>query len=336
MKQLLFLVFLFTFLITSAQKTRFTIHRLSLPDEIAYYNNQFSGLYIHNEQLFLMSESRLEDSAEGKLYAINLADLDRKMADTAYTLPWKKYHIYNLELVRAIIDASGQSYEGLEAMVIDSNTIYLSVETATPSSNCYLLKGILNDTAVVIDTGFLISLPKPVSIDGAHIYNAGFEAMEKKNNSVFNFFEYNDFPAHNYVYALHNTPLNSNSPIHPMPLNRLPFRITDITNSGDHLTAINYFYKGEGGDTIYRTPDNDSVNQRLIKDKAGYKNYCRLINISYIDKQFTWEPLWEFPEQYQSYNWEGIAAYKGGFFIINDKYTPARPYMSTLLYLEPK
>ena len=34
------------------------------------------------------------------------------------------------------------------------------------------------------------------------------------------------------------------------------------------------------------------------------------------------------------YNWEGIAAYKAGYFIINDKYTPSRPYRTTLLYLQ--
>ncbi len=51
---------------------------------------------------------------------------------------------------------------------------------------------------------------------------------------------------------------------------------------------------------------------------------------------FTWKTLWEFPAAYNSYNWEGIVTYKKGYFIINDKYTAARPYYSTLLYLEKK
>jgi hypothetical protein len=39
--------------------------------------------------------------------------------------------------------------------------------------------------------------------------------------------------------------------------------------------------------------------------------------------------------EYMSYNWEAIAAYKDGYFIMNDKYTAARPYSSVLLYVKP-
>src|SRR5688500_17820549 len=113
MKFLLFLLFLLPFSLTIAQKKQFTIHNLSLPAELESGNNQFSGLYIHNEKLFLLSECRLQENAEAKLYAINLSDLDRKINDTSYALPYKKYHIYNLEILFNKINAAGQNYEGL-------------------------------------------------------------------------------------------------------------------------------------------------------------------------------------------------------------------------------
>jgi hypothetical protein len=75
-------------------------------------------------------------------------------------------------------------------------------------------------------------------------------------------------------------------------------------------------------------------NTKLITENGVFKNYCRLVDIELKGNKVSWRPLWEFPVPYRSYNWEGIAAYKGGYFIINDKYTPARPYKTTLLYLQ--
>ncbi len=336
MKQVLLYIFLLFFLISKSQQ-QYSIHNLSLPAEIADYDNQFSSLYIQDGKLFLLSESRLEDNAEAKLYAISLTDLNRKLKDTSLVLPYIKLPLHNLDKIRAGIDAAGQSYEGLEAMMIDSNAVYFSVETATPSTNCYLLKGALNDTSVVMDTQFVVPLAKPLNRDGSHIYNAGFEAMEKIGKHIITLYEYNYFAAQNEVYVLNPETMKKDSTPLLMPVDKIPFRITDITTIGEnHFTAINYFYKGGGGDTVYRTPDTDVVNAQLIRDAEGYKNYCRLVDIYLKDNRFSWSPLWEFPVPYNSYNWEGIAAYKSGYFIINDKYTPSRPYQSTLLYLEKK
>ena len=69
----------------------------------------------------------------------------------------------------------------------------------------------------------------------------------------------------------------------------LPFRLTDITKTrGNNFTAINYFYKGEGEDEIYRLPNGDDKNNKLIKDTSGYKNYFRLIKIKYQNLSFSW------------------------------------------------
>jgi hypothetical protein len=266
---------------------------------------------------------------------VQLADLDRKLIDTTYVLPYQKLPLNNLPALRARMKAAGQDYEGLEAMLIDGNTIYLSVETATPSANCYLLKGSLRPAAVDLDTTFLVTLAKPLVADGSHIYNAGFEALAQANKQLVGFFEYNTFPGQNYAYALDKQNPSAKSSPHRLPFSKLPFRITDITAVGNnHFTALNYFFKGGGEDAVYRTPATDVTNTKLITDASGFKNYCRLVDITFKNNRFTWQPLWEFPEQYRGYNWEGMAAYKSGYFIINDKYTPSRPYRTTLLYLQ--
>ncbi|MGI4871262.1 MAG: hypothetical protein ACRYFX_08800 [Janthinobacterium lividum] len=319
-----------------AQQPAYRVRRLALPKELDYYDNQFSGLAISQGQLYLMSESRLQDKAEAKLYTVRLTDLNHQLADTTYLLPYQKLLITNMPALRAKMAAAGQRYEGLEAMLIDHDVVYLSVETDTPSTNCYLLKGHLRPAAVELDTTFLVPLPKPPAPDGSHIYNAGFEALGVAKKRLLAFFEYNSFAGPNYVYELNSKYLTNSSAPAQLAVAPLPFRITDATaTKKHHFTAINFFFKGEGGDTIYRTPATDLVNGRLIRDKSGYKNYCRLLDITFKNNQFTWQPLWEFPARYEGYNWEGIAAYKRGYFLINDKYTPAKPYRTTLLYLQP-
>jgi hypothetical protein len=319
-----------------AQQRQFDVRSLSLPKELEYYDNQFSGLYIAQDKLFLLSESRLQDKAEAKLYTVALADLDRQLVDTTYVLPYRKLPINNLGRLRTRMKDLGQSYEGLEAMLLTKDAAYFSVETATPSANCYLLKGHLGATAVELDTTFLVTLPKPVAADGSHIYNAGFEALAKVNDHVVAFFEYNFF-AKNYAYEVGTGNGHVGGKIRPLPISPLPFRLTDLTATGGrHFTGIDYFFKGEGDDTIYRLPATDVANTKLISENGVFKNYCRLVDIELKGNTFTWKPLWEFPVAYRSYNWEGIAAYKGGYFIINDKYTPARPYRTTLLYLQAR
>ncbi len=336
MKNIAFLICFFCINHAIAQHTDFSVNNIALPTEISYYDNQFSGLCVHEDKLFLMSESRLQDNAEAKLYAINLTDIETKMVDSNFILPFKKYTIKNLQILRDKMYELGDDYEGLEAIVIEGNEVQLTVETATASNNCYLLKGILQDTAVELDLKVLIPLPKPINKENKHIYNAGFEAMAMIDKTLYTFFEYNYFEEKNLVIAL--TPVSFRDVLIQIPtIEKLPFRLTDITKTGKNsFTAINYFYKGGGDDEVYRVPKSDKENDKLIRDGYGYKSYCRLIKLKYKNYKFTWEPLWDLPYQYMSYNWEGIAAYKDGYFLINDKYTPAKPYSSVLLYLKPQ
>ena len=316
-----------------AQKIDFIVNNISLPAEVSFYDNQFSGLYIHANKLFFLSESRLQDNAEAKLYSILLADIENKLKDTSSILPFTKIPILNLAVLRAKMKDNGDEYEGLEAMVIDKKNIYLSVETTTASNNCYLLKGVITDTAIILDEVKFIVLKKPLLKDCKHIYNAGFEAMVKMKKTLFAFFEYNYFLDSNIV---DNINLRSflGGKNKSFSIKKLPFRLTDITAVGKHnYTAINYFYNGSGEDEIYRVGSYDSINHKLIYDITGYKSYARLIFLKYRNKKFIWEPIWEFPKSLGIYNWEGLAAYKKGYFVMNDKYTSVKPYKSVLIYL---
>lgn len=326
---------MFIYIQASAQ---FTVHAIKLPADVSYYDNQYSGLYITHGKLYLMSECRLEDRAPAFLTSVYLSDLDKAIQDTAYQPPFTKIPIYGLDVLRGKMTAQSQSYEGLEATVIQNNTVYFSVETATPSGDCYLVKGYFSGDAIYMDTTKLLRLPKPVDANGQHIYNAGFESMEMMGDSLYAFYEYNYFPSgKNFVLGI-DTSLNEET-IKEIPLqNPMPFRITDLTATADPrtFTGINFFFKGEGKDEVYRVPQSDTANHPLTQDASGYRSYCRLVQVHFDGREFSWKPYAPLPQAYWAYNWEGLAAYKNGFFITNDKYTPSRPYRTNLLYLEIK
>ncbi|MBN8789472.1 MAG: hypothetical protein J0I84_20515, partial [Terrimonas sp.] len=304
-----------------AQTTSFDIYTIKLPEAIAYYDNQFSGLQVSGKKLYLLSECRIQDKREAVIYTIPLPELDRAVKDTTYQPSFEKIMIYGLDTLAAIMKQANQEYEGLEAFVIKDDMVYLSVETNTPSPLAYILKGRLKDNTIYLSTTFL-PVAKPLQPDDSHIYNASFESMMLFRKKLMLFFEYNSF-AGNYVYITNPSLLTGI--IDSRPMQELPFRITDITPSGKNsFTALNVFYKGEGGDTIYRVSGEDSSNNMLIKKNGVYEDYSRLITLQYNKRGFTWKSLWEFPVEYRGYNWEGIAKYKNGYFVINDKYTRRR------------
>ncbi|MDU0371692.1 hypothetical protein ACFPAF_14910 [Hymenobacter endophyticus] len=334
MKYLLLIALLLAQLPVCAQKASFTIRTISLPPEIADKNNQFSGLFLRGKELLLLSESRLQDRAEAKVYGISLGSLDDQLAGRSTTAAFKKYRIQGLDRIKARIDSACQLYEGLEGLTMIGNDAYFTIETATQSAYCYVVKGLLSEESATItmDTNYLAPLAKPALTNGTHIHNAGFEAATGYNQSLLFLFEYNYFTHDNVAFQLPTAAVRNDIP-HYVPVQRLPFRITDLVYEGkNRFTAINYFYKGDE-DSVYRAPGTDP-NARFIQNGSSYHNYCRLISLRYRRDKITWKPLFELPREYMTYNWEGLAAYRGGYFLINDKYGPSG--QSTLLYLQRK
>ncbi|SET74582.1 hypothetical protein [Hymenobacter actinosclerus] len=301
---------------------------IRLPAELAERENQFSGLCTYRGQLLLLSESRLQEQAEAKVYGLALADLDQQLAGSTAPLPFRKYAIRGLAEARARIDGTGPIYEGLEGLTMLRDTAYFSIETVTAAPNCYLVRGVLDQARSVIqlDSSYLVTLPKPRLPDGTVAYNAGFEALATyRHRELLALFEYNYLPRGNAALALRNGRQR------PVALPPLPFRVTDLEPAGRRrFTAINYFFNG-ASDAVYRMAPPDP-NARLIQDSTGrYQSYNRLISLRYTRRGISWKPLLTLPVEYQTYNWEGLAAYKRGYFLINDKYGPSG--QSTLLYL---
>lgn len=332
MKRLALLALLALPALAHAQKAPFTPRPLTLPKELADKNNQFSGLSVRGNQLLLLSESRLQDRAEAKLYAVDLPSIEAQLADNSKAVSYRKYSIQGLDSVRARIGRAGQTYEGLEGLTLLGDVAYMSIETTTPSAYCYLIRGTVDDAgaAIRLDAGYLVPLPKPAPTSNKHVHNAGFEALTSYQQRILAVFEFNYFAQDNYAFEVPTTVAANELPRY-VAVAPLPFRVTDMVSVGaDRYTAINYFFRGDE-DAVYR-PGADDPNAKFIQEGSGFKNYCRLVSVRYKGGKLTWKPLYELPAEYMTYNWEGLAAYKQGYFLLNDKYGPSN--QSTLLYLQ--
>jgi hypothetical protein len=297
---------------------------IPLPPEVFYPENQFSGLQISRNNIYFLSENRLQEKHTPQIYFTTSGELTKYQGDSIYVPLFRKIPIVGLEsIVKKIKD-----YEGFEAFIVRKKDIYFFVETATASPFCYIIRGKLMQSKIVLDSS-LFEIRKPTGPEGTTIYNAGFESAFFKKQRLYLVFEYNYF-SRNYIYQV-NAKLKGE--IDSLPIDPLPFRITDITKSKRNtFSAINYFYKGEGPDTVYRVPVSDTVSRNLIYS-SSYNNYVRIVSITRNRKSFTWSTQFELPEKYFPYNWEGISRWKRGYLIVNDKYTPQKPYHTVLLYI---
>jgi hypothetical protein len=304
---------------------------IPLPRELADPEKQFSGLFIASGQLWLLPECRLQENHEAVLFTIPLSSLDELTDNKNTSISFRKIPMAGLAYLKNKMEIQGQKYEGLEAMVIHENKIFLSVETNTPSPFEFLFKGNIYEDSVVLDTSSIFVFRKPMK-NGERVYNASIEAMSFYKNKLYAFFEYNTFPKGNYAYIIDTTFSVSMDSIEIDPV---PFRVTDMSFTGpDHAAAINYFYKGGGRDGEFR-PSKDEPWYSQVTDSSGFFSYNRLLDLHFSQNRISWSVIGEMPRQYWQYNWEGIAAYKNGYFLINDKYTTEKPYQSVLLFVKP-
>lgn len=319
-----------------SQPGNWSTRQINLPGELHSGDNQFSGLYKHCGKLWLMAESRIQEKLEAKVYTIGLKEIKACLKDSAHLPNFTKHEIVGLDKLVEKMKAQNEVFEGLEAISIKGKQVFFSVETTTPSLYAYILKGRLKKGKIWLDENGLLPVVKPVTANGQSIYNASFESIAVVKKRLHIFFEYNDFVGDNYTYSynLQLDPFSKDS----AKINPMPFRISDVYyTGGGQYTGINTFYKGGGKDTINRPRVGDTAANVLVLNAGVYRNYTRLVSIKDNGGSFHWQPLYGLPAQWaDGYNWEGIAPYKGGYLIVNDKYTPTKPYYSVLVYLKPE
>jgi hypothetical protein len=325
--------FLLLFPLAFAAQSEFIVHKLRLQDSAQFAGNEFSGLAIHNEHLYLLNQSEKTNGPWSGISSIPLSAIDKNIRNSTGILPVTRKQIENLAVaVDKINQVCGSCYDGLEAITVKGDRFFLAIETKDFAPACYILSGTIGDNGFSVDTLAPVILRKPAFRDGRRICNAGMEAMVTPGDEVLVFFEFNYFGTDNYCFSVNTL----SRKVAQRKIAELPFRMTDATCSADNLiTAINYFYAAPDGscETAYRPRAADNAEHH-VKKNGSYVNYCRLVTLVEKENGIEWEPLWTFPHDLTNFNWEGIAGYRGGYLIINDEYADAGKKYSALFYLE--
>lgn len=319
----LFIVLIFITTITPAQSI---YKNIPLPKAIAGVNEEFSGMTIYGNRLYL--EPQYGDHKESKLdgvfnlYSILTDSVNRVIEgrDTSLTT-YRTISVKNLNLLPDSIKAS---YEGFEAISIVNNTVFLSIETADQDPYCFLLKGKLDTlkNEVIIDPVHFISLRRFPAIS-----NAGFEAVTylPKENKLLAYYEFNAMPNGGYGYlidtSLTKTPEKVKAPF-------LYFRITDLAAADNgHIYGINYFWNGDYNSYLnnqwVKSPQASIIKTipelgEKLKADPEYlkKNTYAAIVMMDSAKSRKWKYLRSF-DGFKN-NWEGIALFKKGALVVTD------------------
>lgn len=337
-----FLFFNFYFLLALALQAQ---HTIPLPAAISSSSEELSGLTLHGGRLYLLPQyGGFKDTAlqgEFFIYSIRLDSIRRVIdgSDTAVTA----YRKIRVEIPAALTPKIAH-YQGLEAIAIAGNKVFLAVETDDEkSSECYLLQGIFNASKTAIRlTGRLVVLPRPNFIP-----NGGFESLawlpaEKKLLAIF---EFNGGKAGGTGYVV--DPSFTKKP-QDVRIPQTFFRITDAWAGSRGIYALNYFWNGDYKDYLANfvirpsakeITDSITSLQPFVQRNPNYLRdsstcFTRVIRMRHGNSR-RWEDLGVLESGCSSTNWEGLVPFGKGFLMVSD--ANAKNYLATrLVYVEPR
>lgn len=301
---------------------------IALPDTLKTGSREISGLAIAGNRLYLLCENRRDRFRvyTSGIYSISLTELEESIEASGRLSPACTWH--PLEGIDWVMQRVGD-YQGLESLVIQGNRFYATVETEVTADSCYLVSGTLTTKGFKIDTSKLTALPKPKLENGSQVFNAGFEALLHRKGKLYALFEYNQFERN---HALMVRP--STGRLRKIQLSRkLPFRTTDITFwKNNNFIGINYFFPLKE-EFIY-TENLSDAEENLIRSKDGtLRSFARLTLLKISKNRLQVVRYIDLPEELWTSNWEGIARFKNGVFLVNDKFVKEGGRETQLIYL---
>lgn len=316
---------------------------LQLPTAISGVNEEFSGMTILNNRVYL--EPQYGDHKETKLdgdfniYSISTDSISRVIdgKDTALTA-YKTIKVLNLS---QLPDSVKKYYEGFEAITIVNKQVYLSIETTDSYDYCFVLKGVLDTikNQILIDPKHYVTLKRPL-----YIVNAGFESVtylptEKK---LLAYYEFNALANGGTGYLIDTA---FKKPPQKIKVPFLYFRITDISaTKNGKLYGINYFWNGDYNrylnNKTVTNPENSikevipDLRDKLNKDpdylKNSKTNYARIVALDNF-KTGEWKQVTSFNAS--NNNWEGLALFRKGALIITDANRSSK-LLTSFAYIE--
>jgi hypothetical protein len=314
---------------------------ISLPKVISGVNEEFSGLALWKNRLYL--EPQYGDykmtKLDGKfnIYSISADSISRVIdgKDTALT----NYSTIRVTGLDKLPDSVKQYYEGFEAITIVNRQVFLSIETNDTYDYCFVLKGLLDtiQNEIKIDPRHFATLKR-----FPRISNAGFESVTylPTENKLIAYYEFNATTNGGTGYLIDTA---FKTPPQKIKAPFLYFRLTDITATPmGQIYGINYYWNGDYdhylNNGIVSNPENriqttipdlkDSIAQdpQYLKRKT----FARIVTLKNY-KGTVWKQVASF-DGYKN-NWEGITLFKKGALIITDANRSSKQ-LTTFAYVE--
>lgn len=302
--------------------------KIRLPDSLATGSREFSGLAVSGDRLYLLAENRDDHLAAptSGIYSISLDEAGRCISGGSRSILEYKYHPLNgIEKIKKKING----YQGLEALVFDNDVFFITVETELFTDSCFLITGRRENGVFEIDTTRIYGLEKPVQPNGEKIFNAGFEALAASGGNLYAFFEYNGFPEN---FALEIRPGGNSA--ERLPVRRkISFRLTDAAVWKNRtLLGVNYFFPLKA-EAVYQKDLPGKDRELITGPDGGLKPFARLAVLKVKRWGVKLKRFISLPEEYWTSNWEGIARFRKGVLLVNDKFTRDGKHESQLVYV---
>lgn len=284
--------------------------RVALPEPLNDHLYEYSGLGIYKSKLILLQQ--YPSTSFPGIDTSYIGDMLNRKTPTAAIHYWQ---LHNLEPIKNKLP----SYQGFEAVTVIGNDIFLSIETLDDDRNCYLVRGLINDTTIILDTTTILPLLKLRKKSGDStitIHNIGFESMAwlPKQKRLLLLFEYNRYPDKSTGYLVDKN-LKRLKKIEVDPID---FRITDIFNNGASTYGINYYYKGEY--ELFEPKEQ-------IKKGDGYADwkvdcFSRIVELTVRKKRVSFKVIRNI--SFENDNWEGVMYFRNGVLMITDRHPESK------------
>ena len=212
-------------------------------------------------------------------------------------------------------------YEGFEAIAIDGNSVYLSIEANDRGvMQGYLIQGLIASDGSSIDLvpGSLTEVPTPVQI-----FNSAYETLIASGGKVLAFFEANGRDLNPGAYALLYDP--QSRAFSELDLDQIEYRFTDSTelDADGKFWVLNVFMPIE----FWFYSNSDAVADQFGRGNSHleYNHVERLLELKYNEGQITLSgkaPLYlEFIDDANARNWEALVRLDDrGFLAMTDTY----------------
>lgn len=304
---------------TQAIETQLTlslpVRQISLTGPIASPQAEISGMAWYGDVLILLPQYPNRFSLDGagspgSVFALHKSDILDYLQDKTKE-PLRPFQI---SFSAPNLEKSIRGFEGFEAIAIDGDRVYLTIEASPSSMMGYLIAGqIAPDLSRIdIDVSRLSQIPPQTGLP-----NFSDEALLVFGSRLISIYEISGSPflpnpvAHMFDFSLQLQDT--------LAFPDIPYRISDVTSPDDsgRFWAINFTLRSETG----VTPVTDSSLDGLFQ----FQTLERLVEFQFNESGivlsdaplFQLEPI----SDQESSNWEAIARLDGmGFLLATDEH----------------